>query len=139
MTKEDDITTGKSIAILAYITAIGFILAIVMNTDRKNSFIAYHIRQSLGLILLFIVVWLLLIFLNFIISIPVLNWLLYATGCCMPVFLYSGYLVCYLPYKEKKSPFHYWEKSSNYGLKGLSNLLNFLFTILNELLTDSKQ
>lgn len=78
MTKEDDITTGKSIAILAYITAIGFILAIVMNTDRKNSFIAYHIRQSLGLILLFIVVWLVLIFLNFMISIPVLNWLLYA-------------------------------------------------------------
>ena len=37
----------KSIAIIAYLTLIGLIVAFVMNNDKKQPFAAYHIRQSL--------------------------------------------------------------------------------------------
>ncbi|PVW13972.1 DUF4870 domain-containing protein [Marixanthomonas spongiae] len=38
-----------SMAIIAYITLIGLIIAFVSNKDKKNAFTAFHIRQSLGL------------------------------------------------------------------------------------------
>ncbi len=40
---------AKKIAIIAYITIIGLIIAYVMNNDKKLPFASYHIRQSLGL------------------------------------------------------------------------------------------
>lgn len=43
---------GKTIAIISYITLIGWIIALVMHGSNKTSIGAYHIRQSLGLILL---------------------------------------------------------------------------------------
>lgn len=46
--------TDKTVGIVAYITLIGFIIAIVMNNDKKGdekSFGAYHLRQSLGIII----------------------------------------------------------------------------------------
>lgn len=42
------IDEGKTIAIIAYITVIGLIIAIVLNNDKKNAFAAFHIRQALG-------------------------------------------------------------------------------------------
>lgn len=45
------IEEGKATAIIAYITVIGLVIALVMNGDKKNPFAAYHIRQSLGLML----------------------------------------------------------------------------------------
>lgn len=39
---------GKTIAILSYITLIGWIIAIVMHSSNKTQLGAYHIRQSLG-------------------------------------------------------------------------------------------
>lgn len=41
----------KNIAIIAYITVIGLIIAFVMNSDKKAVFSTYHIKQSLGLAL----------------------------------------------------------------------------------------
>ena len=43
------VNEGKNIAIIAYITIIGLIIAYVMNNDKKDTFAAYHIKQSLGL------------------------------------------------------------------------------------------
>jgi len=43
---------GKTIAIIAYLTLIGFIIAIVMNSSKKSAFASFHIRQMLGLMLL---------------------------------------------------------------------------------------
>ena len=43
------INEGKNIAIIAYITIIGLIIAYVMNNDKKDAFATYHIKQSLGL------------------------------------------------------------------------------------------
>ncbi|WP_435579255.1 DUF4870 domain-containing protein [Gilvibacter sp.] len=43
---------GKTIAIISYITLIGWIIALVMHQSNKTSLGAYHIRQMLGLMLI---------------------------------------------------------------------------------------
>ncbi|NUY79325.1 hypothetical protein HUK80_00340 [Flavobacterium sp. MAH-1] len=45
---------GKTAAITSYILLIGALIALSMNAEEKNPFAAFHIRQSLGLSLLFI-------------------------------------------------------------------------------------
>ncbi len=40
-----------TVALLAYITIIGFIIAIVMHGNKKTALGAYHLRQALGLFL----------------------------------------------------------------------------------------
>ena len=68
---------GKTIAIIAYITIIGLIIAFVMNNERKNEFAAFHIRQSLGLVLLYLVLWVFFIVLAFLMDIPFLSTVIY--------------------------------------------------------------
>ena len=41
----------KTTAILSYLTLIGFIVAIIMHGSKKTKLGAYHLRQSLGLVL----------------------------------------------------------------------------------------
>lgn len=43
------IKSGKSAAIVAYLTIIGTIIAYFMNNDVKNPFASFHIRQALGI------------------------------------------------------------------------------------------
>ncbi|MBK0370008.1 hypothetical protein [Flavobacterium agrisoli] len=45
---------GKTAAITAYILIIGVLIAMSMNSEDKNKFAAFHIRQALGLSLTFI-------------------------------------------------------------------------------------
>lgn len=45
----ETIQEGKTNAIIAYITLIGWIIAFVQNNEKKNAFAAYHVRQSLGI------------------------------------------------------------------------------------------
>jgi uncharacterized membrane protein len=40
----------RTVAILAYITLIGFIVAIVLHGNKKTALGSYHLRQVLGLI-----------------------------------------------------------------------------------------
>lgn len=40
---------GKTLAIVSYITVFGILIAFFLNRDKKNTFTAFHIRQSLGL------------------------------------------------------------------------------------------
>lgn len=40
---------GKTRAIVAHITLIGWIIAVVMNNDKKDEFASFYIRQLLGL------------------------------------------------------------------------------------------
>lgn len=47
------IEEGKQMAIISYITIIGLVIAISMNSDTKNEFARIHIRQALGLSILF--------------------------------------------------------------------------------------
>ncbi|RFN58347.1 hypothetical protein [Marixanthomonas ophiurae] len=43
---------GKNIAIIAYITLIGWIIALVMHNNNKTELGAYHLRQMLGIMVL---------------------------------------------------------------------------------------
>lgn len=43
------VETGKSAAIVAYLTIIGTIIAYFMNNESKNPFASFHIRQALGI------------------------------------------------------------------------------------------
>jgi len=66
---------GKTVAIISYITIIGFIIAIVMHNDNKNKseLGAFHIRQALGIFITgFSLMIISLIFAN----IPGLNWII---------------------------------------------------------------
>ncbi|MCU0355658.1 MAG: hypothetical protein MUD08_18270 [Cytophagales bacterium] len=47
-TSADD---GKTIAIVSYLTVIGFIVAIIMHGNNKTSLGAYHLRQMLAIVL----------------------------------------------------------------------------------------
>lgn len=44
---------GKTAAVVAYITIVGTIIAFFMNNDDKNQFASFHIRQALGLWIMF--------------------------------------------------------------------------------------
>ncbi len=59
---------GKTIAIISYITLIGLIIAFIMNNDKKNTFASFHIRQSMGIILLAVAINLIF----YVVSIPFL-------------------------------------------------------------------
>lgn len=50
----DDINKGKNIAVISYITIIGTIVSILMNNEDKSEFASFHIRQALGINLLFL-------------------------------------------------------------------------------------
>ena len=63
---------SKTIAIISYITLIGWIIAYVMNNNNKTAFAAFHLRQSLGII----VVAVLLSIVVSMASVPMLGWIL---------------------------------------------------------------
>ena len=49
------VNEGKSAAIISYFWWIGLIIAYFINNSKRNSFTAFHIRQSLGINLLSVV------------------------------------------------------------------------------------
>ena len=48
------IEKGKTAAITSYILGIGVFIAMSMNSEDKNTFASFHIRQGLGITLTFI-------------------------------------------------------------------------------------
>jgi uncharacterized membrane protein len=66
------VTEDRTVAVLAYITIIGFIIAIVIHSSKKTALGAFHLRQCLGLIVTGLVTWVACIILAFI---PILGWL----------------------------------------------------------------
>lgn len=49
-----EIEDGKTMAILAYFMIVGTLIAWSMNTEKRNRFASFHIRQAIGLDILFI-------------------------------------------------------------------------------------
>ena len=56
MITQEQIDKGKSIAVISYILLIGFPIAFSMNSENKNPYASFHIRQGLGLSLTFITI-----------------------------------------------------------------------------------
>ena len=47
---------GKTMAIISYITVIGTLIAFIMNQNKHNYFASFHIRQALGIFILWLIV-----------------------------------------------------------------------------------
>ena len=60
---EKVLSDGKNVAIIAHLTFIGWVIALVMNSSNKTEMGSFYIRQMLGLMLLSLLSW-----------VPVLGW-----------------------------------------------------------------
>ena len=58
----------KTTAIIAYITIIGFIIAIILNGQKKTALGTFHLRQMFGIVLVSFAS-------SFLFFIPILGWL----------------------------------------------------------------
>ena len=77
-------TTGedKTVAIVSYLTLIGFIAAVIIHSNKKTKLGAFHLRQTLGLILTSFVSIVLVV-------IPIIGWI------AIPIF-WIFMLVCWV-------------------------------------------
>ncbi|HET9745809.1 MAG TPA: hypothetical protein VFP97_08855 [Chitinophagaceae bacterium] len=64
---------GKTISIISYFSLIGWIIAFVLYNNNKSKLAAYHIRQSLGLMIAAIALYIVMFIFLFI---PVLGWII---------------------------------------------------------------
>jgi uncharacterized membrane protein len=76
----------RTVAILTYITIIGFIIAIVMHSSKKTALGTYHLRQGLGLFITALAVWVPCMIISFI---PVVNLVMVLVGpaVCIGLFV----------------------------------------------------
>lgn len=93
----NSIEEGKTMAIIAYITIFGLLIAFIMNNDKKNSFTAYHLRQSLGLGATGLA-------LSVINVIPILGWLISILGSLFLIVLWVIGLMGAINGQEKPVP-----------------------------------
>jgi uncharacterized membrane protein len=77
---------GKTIAIISYITLIGLILAYIMNNDKKLPLASFHIRQSLGIVLSYLV-------LGFVNVIPLLGQMVFVVGAVLLLIMWIKGLI----------------------------------------------
>jgi uncharacterized membrane protein len=66
-------TDDKTAAIVSYLTLVGFIVAVILHSSKKTHLGAYHLRQSLGLMLTAIAVWVAAMMFVFV---PFVGWLI---------------------------------------------------------------
>lgn len=59
------LSDGKNVGIIAHLTIIGWVIALVMNSNNKTELGSFYIRQTLGLFLLLFLTW-----------IPIVGWIL---------------------------------------------------------------
>lgn len=89
---------GKNIAVIAYITIIGLIIAFVMNNEKKEPFASYHIKQSLGLALTGLA-------LGIIGIVPIIGWLINIVGIFVLLYMWIVGLMNAINGKESNVPF----------------------------------
>lgn len=64
---------GKTISIISYFSLVGWIIAFVLYNNNKSKLAGFHIRQSLGLMIAAIVLYIVMFIFLFI---PVLGWII---------------------------------------------------------------
>lgn len=90
-------TQDKTIAIVAYLTVIGLVVALVLNNEKKDLFAKYHIRQSLGLVLTSIA-------LSLINVIPLLGWIVSIIGAFVLLYMWVMGLLNAINGRERPVP-----------------------------------
>lgn len=96
-------TDAKTIAIIAYLTIIGLAVAFILNKDKQDGFANFHIKQSLGLTLLSLGL--------FIIGmVPILGWILSFLGSIFLFYLWIMGLIAAINHQTKPVPIlgHYF-------------------------------
>ncbi len=48
-----EIKEGRTMAIISYLFWIGLLIAFIMNANKRNPFASFHIRQALGISLIY--------------------------------------------------------------------------------------
>ena len=80
----------RTVAILSYVTIIGFIVAIVIHSSKKTELGAFHLRQVLGLIVTGVAFGVCAMVMVFI---PIIGWIAIIAGwCTMLVFVVMGFI-----------------------------------------------
>lgn len=74
MTQTTD--NGKTVGIIAYLTLIGWIIALVMHNGNKTELGAFHIRQMLGIAIVGFLLWALNFVLAIAIGSTILGWII---------------------------------------------------------------
>ncbi len=80
---------GKAVAIVSYLSFIGWIIAFVLYGNNKTSLGAYHLRQTIALFIVAICTWVLQLFLIFI---PFIGWII----SILLIFVYIGLFVLWI-------------------------------------------
>jgi uncharacterized membrane protein len=84
------VAEDRTVAILSYITLIGFIVAVIIHSSKKTQLGAFHLRQALGLIVTGLGFGVCAIVLAFI---PILGWIAIMAGWIMLlVFVIMGFI-----------------------------------------------
>ncbi|MDO5656282.1 MAG: hypothetical protein Q4G27_09100 [Flavobacteriaceae bacterium] len=94
MQTETSTTTKSSMAVIAYITIIGLIIAYITNQEKRDLFTQYHIRQSLGLAVTGLA-------LGVIGLIPILGWIISIFGTLGLIVLWITGLMNAINYKKQ--------------------------------------
>lgn len=77
---------GKTVAIVSYLSIIGWVIAFVMHGNNKTPLGAYHLRQTITLFIVSIGIWILGMILAFV---PFIGWAL----DIVLIFVYIGLFV----------------------------------------------
>ena len=87
----------KTLGIVAYLTIIGLVAALILNKDKKEPFASFHIRQSLGLLVTGIALWIVGV-------IPIVGWLISILGTIFILVLWIMGFINALNGKEQGVP-----------------------------------
>lgn len=89
---------GKTRAIVAHITLIGWIIAYVQNNNDKSDFASFYIRQMLGLVVLSLGVYVLSV-------LPIIGFVLNIIGSILLLVLWIVSLMGAVNGKKEPTPF----------------------------------
>lgn len=79
-------TEDKTVAIVSYLTLIGFLVGVVLHSSKKTKLGAFHLRQTLGLFITGFVG-------GFLWIIPILGWIAgFALWVCLLVMWIIGFI-----------------------------------------------
>ena len=90
-------TDPKVIAIVAYLTLIGWLVALVLQNNNKNELSSFHLRQALGIFLLVMVS-------SFVMVVPLLGWLAGMAGYIVAFVMWIIGLLGAINAEQKLSP-----------------------------------
>lgn len=82
-----------TVALLAYLTIIGFVVAIVLHSSKKTALGAFHLRQTLGLFITALVIWIPCMIIS---MIPVVNLVMFILGPAVMVGLFVLWIIGFI-------------------------------------------